>query len=82
MANEWAKYRTNANAISPGYMATDNTQALRADPERRVTILEGIPVGRRGNPRDLAGATMFLASPASDYVNGFTLAVNGGWLAR
>jgi 2-deoxy-D-gluconate 3-dehydrogenase len=82
MANEWAKHRINANAIAPGYMATDNTQALRSDPERSAAILERIPAGRWGNPRDLAGAAVFLASPASDYVNGFTLAVDGGWLAR
>lgn len=82
MANEWAKYSINVNAIAPGYMATNNTQALRADAERSEAILERIPAGRWGTPDDLMGAAVFLASAASDYVNGFTLAVDGGWLAR
>jgi 2-deoxy-D-gluconate 3-dehydrogenase len=82
LANEWAKYNINVNAIAPGYMSTDNTEALRADPDRSKAILERIPAGRWGTTRDLAGAAVFLASPASDYMNGFTLAVDGGWLAR
>ena len=82
MANEWAKYNININAIAPGYMATDNTAALRADPERSKTILERIPAGRWGMPDDLKGVAVFLASEASNYVNGYTIAVDGGWLAR
>ncbi len=82
LANELAKYNINVNAIAPGYMATDNTTALRADEERSKEILARIPAGRWGTPQDLGGAAVFLASPASDYVNGFTLAVDGGWLAR
>lgn len=82
MANEWAKYNINVNAIAPGYMATDNTRALRGDPERSRAILDRIPANRWGLPADLAGPVVFLASNASDYVNGFTLAVDGGWLAR
>lgn len=82
MANEWAKYGINVNAIAPGYMATNNTQALRADSERSAAILDRIPAGRWGTPDDLMGAAVFLASAASNYVNGFTLAVDGGWLAR
>ena len=82
MANEWAKYGINVNAIAPGYMATNNTQALRADADRSAAILDRIPAGRWGTPDDLMGAAVFLASSASDYVNGFTLAVDGGWLAR
>ncbi len=82
MANEWAKYGINVNAIAPGYMATNNTQALRADKDRSEAILDRIPAGRWGTPDDIMGAAVFLASPASDYVNGFTLAVDGGWLAR
>lgn len=82
MANEWAKYGINVNAIAPGYMATNNTQALRADKDRSEAILERIPAGRWGTPDDIMGAAVFLASSASDYVNGFTLAVDGGWLAR
>jgi 2-deoxy-D-gluconate 3-dehydrogenase len=82
MANEWAKHDINANAIAPGYMATDNTEALRADKERSAAILDRIPAGRWGTPEDAAGAAVFLASPASSYVNGYTLAVDGGWLAR
>jgi 2-deoxy-D-gluconate 3-dehydrogenase len=82
MANEWAKHGINTNAIAPGYMATDNTAPLRADPDRSAAILDRIPAGRWGEPRDLAGAVVFLASAASDYMNGFTMAVDGGWLAR
>lgn len=82
MANEWAKYGINANAIAPGYMATNNTAALRADEERSKAILDRIPAGRWGTPADVQGAAVFLASAASDYVNGYTVAVDGGWLAR
>ena len=82
MANEWAKHGINVNAIAPGYMATDNTEALRADPDRSAAILERIPAGRWGTPQDVAGAAVFLTSPAAQYVNGYTLAVDGGWLAR
>ena len=82
MACEWAKHRINANAIAPGYMATNNTSALRADPERSEAILERIPAGRWGTPADVQGAAVFLASAASDYVNGYTVAIDGGWLAR
>jgi 2-deoxy-D-gluconate 3-dehydrogenase len=82
MANEWAKFGINANAIAPGYMATNNTAALRADSERSEAILERIPAGRWGTPEDVQGAAVFLASAASDYVNGYTVAVDGGWLAR
>ena len=82
MANEWAKHNININAIAPGYMATNNTQALREDPDRSKAILERIPADRWGLPEDLAGPVVFLASDASSYVNGYTLAVDGGWLAR
>jgi len=82
LANEWAKFGINVNGIAPGYMVTDNTAALRADPERSAAILARIPAGRWGTPADVQGAAVFLASPASDYVNGYTLAVDGGWLAR
>lgn len=82
LANEWAKFNINVNAIAPGYMATDNTKAIREDEKREREILERIPAGRWGTPEDLAGAVVFLASKASDYVNGYTLAVDGGWLAR
>ncbi|MDR5860388.1 2-dehydro-3-deoxy-D-gluconate 5-dehydrogenase KduD [Halomonas eurihalina] len=82
MANEWASHGINANAIAPGYMATNNTEALRNDPERSREILGRIPAGRWGEPEDLAGAAVFLASDASNYVHGHTLAVDGGWLAR
>ncbi|MBI3884604.1 MAG: 2-dehydro-3-deoxy-D-gluconate 5-dehydrogenase KduD [Opitutae bacterium] len=82
MANELAAQGINVNAIAPGYMATDNTAALRADAARNQAILERIPAGRWGTPDDLAGAVVFLASPASDYMHGFTLAIDGGWLAR
>jgi 2-dehydro-3-deoxy-D-gluconate 5-dehydrogenase len=82
MANEWAKFGINANAMAPGYMATNNTQALRADAERSEAILGRIPAGRWGTPADVQGLAVFLASEASDYVNGYTVAVDGGWLAR
>ena len=82
LANEWAKYNINVNAIAPGYMATNNTAALREDEVRAGQILERIPAGRWGTPEDVAGACVFLASEASNYVNGFTLAVDGGWLGR
>ncbi|PKM93960.1 MAG: 2-deoxy-D-gluconate 3-dehydrogenase [Firmicutes bacterium HGW-Firmicutes-1] len=82
MANEWAKHNINVNAIAPGYMATDNTAALRADEQRSADILGRIPAERWGLPEDLMGPIVFLASKSSDYVNGYTLAVDGGWLAR
>ena len=82
LANEWAPRGINVNAIAPGYFATDNTAALRADPKRNAEILARIPAGRWGEPDDLAGAAVFLASGASDYVNGVILPVDGGWLAR
>lgn len=82
LANEWAGQGVNVNAIVPGYIATDNTAALRADPQRNQAILERIPAGRWGRPDDLAGAAVFLSSPASDYVHGALLAVDGGWLGR
>jgi 2-dehydro-3-deoxy-D-gluconate 5-dehydrogenase len=81
-ANEWAAKGINVNAIAPGYMDTDNTEALRNNPERARQILERIPAGRWGRPEDLAGAAVFLASAASDYVNGHILVVDGGWLSR
>ena len=81
-ANEWAGRGVNVNAIAPGYIATDLTQALRDDPERFRELSARIPQGRWGRPEDLAGAAVFLASPWSDYVNGHVLAVDGGWLAR
>lgn len=82
LANEWAQHGITVNAIAPGYMSTNNTKALREDPVRSQTILARIPAGRWGLPGDLAGAAVFLASPASDYVNGHVLVVDGGWLAR
>jgi 2-deoxy-D-gluconate 3-dehydrogenase len=82
MANEWARHGINANAIAPGYFATDNTQALQDDPVRSREILGRIPAGRWGQPADIGGAAVFLASAASDYVQGITLPVDGGWLAR
>ncbi|MBB5465829.1 2-deoxy-D-gluconate 3-dehydrogenase [Paraburkholderia sp. CI2] len=82
LANEWAARRINVNAIAPGYMATANTAALRDDAQRNEEILGRIPAGRWGVPDDLAGPVVFLASSASDYVHGHTLAVDGGWLAR
>jgi len=82
MANEWAKHGINVNAIAPGYMATNNTAALRQDEDRSSEILGRIPAGRWGLPSDMKGPAVFLASSAADYVNGYTLAVDGGWLAR
>lgn len=82
LANEWAKYHINVNAIAPGYMVTNNTEKLRQDPVRYQEILGRIPAGRWGDPADLAGAAVFLSAPASDYVHGVTLPVDGGWLAR
>jgi 2-deoxy-D-gluconate 3-dehydrogenase len=82
LANEWAPHGINVNAIAPGYFATDNTAALRADPKRNAEILARIPANRWGEPEDLAGAAVFLASSASDYVHGVILPVDGGWLAR
>jgi len=82
LANEWAKHNINVNAIAPGYMATDNTAALRADPSRSTSILERIPAGRWGTADDLKGVVVFLASSASDYLNGAIIPVDGGWLAR
>lgn len=81
-ANEWASKGVNVNAIAPGYMATDNTEALRDDPVRSRQIMERIPAGRWGTPADLAGAAVFLASRASDYMHGHVLVVDGGWLSR
>lgn len=82
LANEWAGRGVGVNAIAPGYMQTDNTAALRADPVRQRQILERIPAGRWGTPDDLAGAVVFLASPAAAYVHGHVLVVDGGWLGR
>ena len=82
LANEWAPRGVNVNAIAPGYVATDNTQALQDDPGRYHAILDRIPAGRWATPEDLAGATLFLASDASAYVNGVVLPVDGGWLGR
>ncbi len=81
-ANEWASKGVNVNGIAPGYITTDNTEALRADPERSRSILERIPAGRWGQALDIAGAALFLASSASDYVCGAIVPVDGGWLAR
>ena len=82
MANEWAKHNIQVNAVAPGYISTMNTAPLRADEKRSQDILARIPAGRWGEPGDVAGAVVFLASPAADYVNGYTMAVDGGWLAR
>ena len=82
LANEWASHGINVNAIAPGYMQTDNTTALREDPQRNRQITERIPAGRWGTPEDLAGAVVFLASRASDYVHGHVLVVDGGWMGR
>jgi len=82
LACEWAKDNINVNGIAPGYMDTNNTEALRNDPDRSSAILARIPADRWGLPSDIAGPAVFLASSASDYINGFTLAVDGGWLAR
>lgn len=82
LSNEWAGKGVNVNAIAPGYIATDNTEALRKDPQRSQSILERIPAGRWGSAEDMIGATVFLASKASDYVNGHILLVDGGWMGR
>lgn len=82
LANEWAPLGINVNGIAPGYISTDNTAPLRADETRNRQILERIPAARWGDPVDVAGAAVFLASPASDYINGHILVVDGGWLAR
>ncbi len=82
LANEWGNKGVNVNAIAPGYMATDNTAQLRADEDRNKAILDRIPAGRWGVPADLGGTAVFLASSASDYVNGAIIPVDGGWLAR
>ena len=82
LSNEWAARGVTVNAIAPGYIATDNTQALQDDPERSRSILERIPAGRWGAASDIGGAAVFLAAPASDYVSGITLPVDGGWLGR
>ncbi|EWM14544.1 2-dehydro-3-deoxy-D-gluconate 5-dehydrogenase KduD [Kutzneria sp. 744] len=82
LANEWAPHGVQVNAIAPGYIATNNTEALRADPDREPAIRGRIPAGRWGKPEDLVGAAVFLASSASDYVNGHVLVVDGGWMSR
>ncbi|MBN2844223.1 MAG: 2-dehydro-3-deoxy-D-gluconate 5-dehydrogenase KduD [Sedimentisphaerales bacterium] len=82
LANELGAYNINVNAIAPGYMATDNTKALREDPARNQAILDRIPAGRWGTPQDLQGTAVFLSSAASDYIQGYTIAVDGGWLSR
>ena len=82
LANEWAQHRINVNAIAPGYMATNNTQQLRDDADRSKAILDRIPAARWGTPEDLKGPVVFLASAAADYISGYTVAVDGGWLAR
>ena len=82
LANEWAGRGVNVNAIAPGYMRTDNTRALAEDPVRYAEITSRIPAGRWGTPDDLAGAVVFLAAPASDYVHGHVLVVDGGWMGR
>lgn len=82
LANEWASHNINVNAIAPGYMETNNTENLRKDGQRSEEILSRIPAGRWGTPEDISGAAIFLASDAAAYVHGFTLAVDGGWLAR
>ncbi|NQV29562.1 MAG: SDR family oxidoreductase [Candidatus Marinimicrobia bacterium] len=82
LSNEWAGRGVNVNAVAPGYIATDNTSALQADPVRNKAILERIPAGRWGKPEDIAGTVVFLSSPASDYINGTTILVDGGWMGR
>ena len=82
LANEWAKERINVNAIAPGYIATENTRALREDARRNQAIVERIPEGRWGSPEDIAGGCLFLASPEADYLNGAIINIDGGWLAR
>jgi 2-deoxy-D-gluconate 3-dehydrogenase len=81
-ANEWAKHGITVNGIAPGYIATENTSALRADADRNASILARIPAGRWGDPKDMAGGFVFLSSPASDYVNGTILTIDGGWMGR
>ena len=81
-ANEWAPYGVNVNGVAPGYIATDNTTQLRQDPERSAAILSRIPANRWGTPEDMAGAYIFLSSPAADYINGTILTVDGGWMGR
>ena len=82
LANEWAPLGVNVNAVAPGYMATDNTEPLRSDPVRAKALLERIPAQRWGSPEDIAGAVLYLCSPAADYVNGSILTVDGGWMGR
>lgn len=82
LSNEWAAQGINVNAIAPGYIATNNTEALRNDPERSMAILDRIPAGRWGDPRDIAQSVVYLSAPASDYVHGAVLNVDGGWLGR
>ncbi|MET1075668.1 MAG: SDR family oxidoreductase [Umezawaea sp.] len=82
LANEWAPHNVQVNAIAPGYIATDNTADLRADPDREPAIRARIPAGRWGTPADVVGAAVFLSCPASDYVNGHVLVVDGGWMSR
>jgi len=82
LANEWAKEHININAIAPGYIATENTRALREDAKRNQTILDRIPEGRWGRPEDIAGGCVFLASPEADYLNGAVINIDGGWLGR
>lgn len=82
LANEWASKKIQVNAIAPGYIATTNTEALQADETRNRQILERIPAGRWGDPKDIAGAALFLSSPASDYITGTVLTVDGGWMGR
>ncbi|WP_024983685.1 2-dehydro-3-deoxy-D-gluconate 5-dehydrogenase KduD [Brevibacillus borstelensis] len=82
LANEWARHGVQVNAIAPGYIETNNTEAIRNDNKRQQSILERIPAGRWGRPADMIGAALFLASKASDYVNGHVLVVDGGWMAR
>jgi 2-deoxy-D-gluconate 3-dehydrogenase len=82
LANEWAAHGVNVNGIAPGYISTDNTEALRNDPERSKSIMSRIPAGRWGEPEDFIGPVIFLASPAADYVNGTILTVDGGWMGR
>lgn len=82
LANEWAQHGITVNGVAPGYVATDNTSLLRADPERNASILSRIPANRWGTPGDMTGPFVFLSSPASDYVNGTILTVDGGWMGR
>jgi NAD(P)-dependent dehydrogenase (short-subunit alcohol dehydrogenase family) len=82
LANEWAAKGINVNAVAPGYIKTNNTEALRADADRNAAILDRIPAGRWGEASDIAGATVYLCTPAANYVHGAILNVDGGWLAR